>query len=280
MKIYKISQAAFQTFGVDNIISDVFIKAINDYINEKGINKIRKMLESPYIPEIEIERRNITNELKPIFKHYGKPNTPPPIITFVIAGPKSKWAKKHSSAFFQWVNSENASIGIIMKNFDENYISSTLNKENIQSSIRHEFQHLLKGLYENDTEMSKYFKHFDDNKQNKFQENYYSNPWEIQAYSEEISKKAMDLLEEIFYIKIADLSHDSIKKLLQKIDSDRSLLVSVYLVKEIKDFLSDMPKKHKVQLNDEIKEKYFRASMRSFDKLITNFIQEEYHEIR
>ena len=248
MNWYKLSQAAFQTFNLENEITQSFLNHYNNYLN---LHKNNPDLQTVFNQKqsLYIGSTNISNAIQPIIQHYGKPqSTIPNNINFVIMSRSHPKAKNHSAFFL--VDKNDFIIGKILNN-----ITKIDNLENFTYDIQHELQHFLKSLYEGQSS---------SNSPNQYLED----PWEIQSYSHNIAKKAIDDISEIYSFRLEHATKENIPNIKAKLISSKDTLTSKFLVPELKKFIDRAGQK----INEDSRKQYYIATIKNFNKLFDQFV--------
>lgn len=269
---YKKAQAMFETFGLDEKIVNSFSRHFNDYIKQQGIKKAQKELNSN--TAIVLGYAIITESLKPIIEKYGVTKALPKRIAFVIVNNKNKLVsqtpEKTTKAFFD-MDEYNFIIGMVLDNLNDFY------KQNEwKYYISHEIQHFIKSLYEGKGNLDTYHKHMEKSPETHL-EQYFSNPWEIQSYSLDIAKKAVDLIKDLFTIRTRNMTPQNSKNILLSLNSSRNSLISKYLNAELKNFIKDVGKKTNV--NEDTRRKYYEATIKNFNRFLDKWVEEKSNEL-
>lgn len=261
MNWYKKANAPFQTFNIENKITEAFINAYNLFIQKnKNSNKLNEY-KTIHIGSIH------TNILKPIIDHYGQPKTPmPEYIDFFLMNKnhpmsnKNEQNKQNESAFFMiWEGRF-----IIGKKMDD--ITDFKNSEDFKYSIQHELQHFLKAIYEG-KESPEYTK---IPKKQRTKEEYFGDPWEIQSYSQTIAKKAMDDIKDLYSFRTQNTPQQNIPNIKTKITNSKDMLINKFLLMELRNFFD----KSKANLNPDARKQYYLSTMKIFNRLFQQFVSE------
>lgn len=249
MNWYKLSQAAFQTFNIENKITESFVQAYNNYIqlhkDNPEFQHVFEQKKSLYIGSMDISQL-----IQPIIQQYGKPKTDiPKTINFFVMSRKHPQAKKHNAFFL--VNEGDFIMGKIL-----DQVTQFENPEEFTYSIQHELQHFLKSLYSGQTSSPE--------KEGK----YLSDSWEIQSYALIIAQKAMDDIKELYSFRLELAKPENIPNIKAKISSSKDELTSKFLLPELKKFIDRAGQK----IDEEARKQYYLSTVKNFNKLFDQFV--------
>lgn len=255
MNWYKQSQASFQTFNLEDKIINSFTRSFKNYIAKNGLKSTQAFLTKNH--SIQIGSANISEALKPIIEHYGKPQSDlPKRIDFVFLTPDNPFVTQTTNAVFTKLNGKFL-IGKVIDNLSEFTIDDTF-----KNSMAHEIQHLLKALYEGRIQDTR--------------ENYYEQDWEIQAIANNIARNAIESLKNVYNMRIRNMSKEQAHRILLRLGENRNELISMYLVNSVKDYFKEAEKRSGKRMSDEARRKYYIGSIRNFNRMLDEFIGENY----
>jgi len=259
MKIYRLSDAMFNTFNLENYTFNSFQKHHQNFIKKYGPKNAQKLLNTNNI--INIGYAKITPYLQKIFEKYGQPKSISTTIYFYIINHEHPWGKnkpdvKNPKAFFIYQN--HFIIGLITNNINNiQFNSETL------SLISHEIQHFLRKLY--------------NPKENKSNQPYWQQSSEIQAYCYQIAKSTAEDLKELYQFKINLLiknkNLNKLKSFIAFLNNPNTTTQQKIIIQEIKNFIAHLEQQQNIKINEESKKIYYLSAIRNFNKFVQNIIE-------
>jgi len=267
MEITKISQRMFETFGLEDKVLASFQRHHSDFVREYIVAKSDVKKQFKKDKSFFLGSLNILDSLKPIFERHGKPHTKviPKRLDFYITH-TSQAVGKLSGGEVSGYFSNDGSRYLIAKMTSDPFVLDS--EGNLNITIAHEVQHFIKSLYAGN------HPHSAAEKEGLI-EGYYEKPEEIQAYALTIAKNAVNLLKEMYAIRIDNKGAEFASRILYKMEQTQNDMARTYLARSVLKFFTSREEKYGGKFNDEVKKRYYKAAWHNFMVLFSQFIDAE-----
>lgn len=262
MRINKISQKMFETFGLEDQLVRSFNSHYNKLVRENKDPQARRALQKMFNRrgELYLGAANIGASIKKIMEHHGIPvDNPPNRVHFFIGYPGKQFG--NANAYF-------------MRNDDEFYIIKMTprvfeipghGEYDFQDTIEHELQHVLKSLYSGEDAPA--YAYEEDGFKDAL--NYYSNDWEIQSFALSIARMALDMIQNMYG---ASSRFSDPQQLQAHLEGKKDSLAGSALKMEVKKFLNGIEESKGVQFPDKVRQKYYQTALRDFYSLFDKWV--------
>ncbi len=272
MKIYKIADAPFQTFGLEDMVYDSFMRHYQAVTNPKMLEKNQKFLNKE--KGAVIGSINIRNYVDKIIEHYGKPKSPIPYqMVLSIFSPKSSEGEKFGATMSHDQGRFELGITLLSPKITD------IDTSNLKERIGHELEHFLKAVYRGTASYYNKTKDFLKNPINETgKEYYYNDPREIQAYSKQIALEQIAELENTYKFRVENAPRKA-PEIIANMENNKEKITKSMLILRVKKFLNKIEIDTKKQLLPETKKAYYIATMRGFSMLFNEFIQRAKNEL-
>lgn len=258
MNWYKKATRMFQTLGLDKKLTQAFERHYYKWLRNQNSNYLQKKFEKQ--KRIQIGSANLGNSLDPIFEKHGEPQGLggyiPRRVNFFVVYPSEQQEK----AVFFVSNNYDFNIGIASKD-----INNVKFGYEFERSIAHELQHFLRSLYENKPAAS--HSYLKDRKAI----DYYSDPWEIQAFALKFAKDAIELIESTYMVRLESGNPEMNNIILEKLMRLKPELVSL-ATKEAKQYFKRL-EDGGIPVADKLKKQYYVSTISNFNLLFDEMIQ-------
>jgi hypothetical protein len=264
MKIIKISARMFDTYGLEDSLINLFYRHYKEFLknNKSKLYIAQRKLDKGEIIKIGVIR---TGEfINKIIEKHGFPLNKdyPKSITFIIASPYSSKFQSLGGAF---TVDKNNTLYVAITTKD---IKSLQFNENVKNTIRHEFQHFIRYLYERSSIFNpSKVKHY-------YSIEYFNIPREIQANCYTIALNAFNSWKEIAEYYLKNKNRDKIIKQINMWKDPKNLsgIITFYLLNSFRNF--DNSYDNVISENEETKKKYLYYSYRNFELLFRKYIED------
>ena len=253
-QLIKIAQAAFETFGIEDKITNSFVKNYNAFLRG-DIRKLQRDLDTQ--KSIVFGSMRTKNLFDPVIAKYDIPQTPlPEEIHFVIMSKQHPAVINNSTKHFFVIDKGNYYIGRVMEKVNEFEPD-----DEFKIKIYHETQHLLHSLYSGETEP-------DYNNTRDGDIEYYKDKWEIQSFAAQVARTAIEDIKELYAYRIRKMDPIEIKHLIDKMRSNKDEFINKHFVNKLQGFFQNK------EMSSETRQRYYMTTLRNFGKEFDNFLNE------
>jgi len=272
MKIYKIADAPFRTFGLEDMVFDSFMRHYKNITHPQYLAENQKYLNRNMAAIIG--STNIRNYVAKIIEHYGKPKSPIPYqMELAIISPKHPDAKKFSALMQHDQGKFEMSVVLRSPKITD------LDVSRLKEHIGHELEHFLKAVYRGTDSYynrgEKELKQWDAPVDKKPEE-YWSNYREIQAYGKEWAIELIAEYENIYRIRTKNIPN---KTVIDSMENSKEKIIRSMVAFKVKNLLNSIERIMGKPLLPEIRKAYYIATMKGFSTLFDEFINRKKNEL-
>jgi hypothetical protein len=238
-----------------------FKRRYQEFISKHGDNPIKLQKEFNSDGGWFVGAANISRELEEIISFHGQPKSTsiPKRVKFAVVRPEHKWAEG-AGAFFTVVD-DSYVIGVVTEDILKVPFDTSL-----PNTIAHELQHVLKMIYEGSMNIS--YTSTDD------WESYYSDKWEVQAYTRVLAKSSFDAIRGLYESRIESTMQENPQKaqnITNSLKRNKDMLAKSFLIPEVQRFLDRMVEKEAGEVPSELRTQYFKYAYKDFVILLEEF---------
>lgn len=271
MKILKFTARMFDTYGMEDLLFNAFVKYHKDFLKDSFAAQTgRRYLNEGKL--IRIGTMRIGELLDDIVERHGPPTKKnyPRTVTFALVSPYSSYVKgEEISAFFS--QSLKTRVLYIVKVTDS--IDDIKSDDYLKTTFLHELQHLIRNMYSNDVLPSE-----KSNRSKTGTLDYYHKQSEIQSFCAILARRAVKAWIDVNEYGSREWTPEKILSKIQEWKQPNTLynLFNLFVLNSFagafKNF--DEARDNVISSDPELKKKYLYYTFRNVEVILNRYLDE------